>query len=338
VAHKRDSRRADTDVEVQRVYDGDLYVRVNSVGSGVTRPFLLIPGIGVSSTYFERLAPNLNEFGPVYALDLPGFGGVPHPGTALGIREYADLVGRVIDELGLDDPIVVGHSMGSQVVSDLASRRTDISTLVLIGPVVNPAERSLVTQARRFLGAAWHEPGRVKALAISAYLFCGFKWFSRVLPKMMSYPIEDALPKITANTLVIRGEFDGVAPRDWVRRMGELLPTSQLWEMPGAAHSVMYAHADEVARLCVAHARGELGETADPATLNVSAVSEDETDDALDATTTAKALGGRLTEAVGVITDDDDLIAQGKSTHAAALAESASDDAAHGETEEPGDR
>ena len=338
MAHKRDSRRADTDVEVQRVYDGDLYVRVNSVGSGVTRPFLLIPGIGVSSTYFERLAPNLNEFGPVYALDLPGFGGVPHPGTALGIREYADLVGRVIDELGLDDPIVVGHSMGSQVVSDLASRRTDISTLVLIGPVVNPAERSLVTQARRFLGAAWHEPGRVKALAISAYLFCGFKWFSRVLPKMMSYPIEDALPKITANTLVIRGEFDGVAPRDWVRRMGELLPTSQLWEMPGAAHSVMYAHADEVARLCVAHARGELGETADPATLNVSAVSEDETDDALDATTTAKALGGRLTEAVGVITDDDDLIAQGKSTHAAALAESASDDAAHGETEEPGDR
>jgi pimeloyl-ACP methyl ester carboxylesterase/uncharacterized protein YjbJ (UPF0337 family) len=338
VAHKRDSRRADTDVEVQRVYDGDLYVRVNSVGSGVTRPFLLIPGIGVSSTYFERLAPNLNEFGPVYALDLPGFGGVPHPGTALGIREYADLVGRVIDELGLDDPIVVGHSMGSQVVSDLASRRTDISTLVLIGPVVNPAERSLVTQARRFLGAAWHEPGRVKALAISAYLFCGFKWFSRVLPKMMSYPIEDALPKITANTLVIRGEFDGVAPRDWVRRMGELLPTSQLWEMPGAAHSVMYAHADEVARLCVAHARGELGETADPATLNVSAVSEEETDDALDATTTAKALGGRLTEAVGVITDDDDLIAEGKSTHAAALAESASDDAAHGETEEPGGR
>jgi len=281
VAHKRDSRRPDTDVEVQRVYDGDIYVRVNSVGSGVTRPFLLIPGIGVSSTYFERLAPDLNEFGPVYALDLPGFGGVPHPDHALSIRDYADLVGRVIDDLGLDDPIVVGHSMGSQIVSDLAARRSDISTLVLIGPVVNPAERSLLTQARRFLGAAWHEPGRVKALAIGAYLFCGFKWFSRVLPKMMAYPIEDALPKITADTLVIRGEFDGVAPRDWVRRMGELLPTSQLWEMPGAAHSVMYAHADEVARLCVAHARGELRAGAQDDGLNVATVSDDEADDAL---------------------------------------------------------
>ena len=321
MAHKRDSRRPDTDVKVQRVYDGDIYVRVNSVGSGVTRPFLLIPGIGVSSTYFERLAPDLNEFGPVYALDLPGFGGVPHPDHALSIRDYADLVGRVIDDLGLDDPIVVGHSMGSQIVSDLAARRSDISTLVLIGPVVNPAERSLLTQARRFLGAAWHEPGRVKALAIGAYLFCGFKWFSRVLPKMMAYPIEDALPKITADTLVIRGEFDGVAPRDWVRRMGELLPTSQLWEMPGAAHSVMYAHADEVARLCVAHARGELRAGARADGLNVATVSDDEADDALGAATTAQALGGRLTEAVGVITDDDELIEEGKSTHAEAMDE-----------------
>jgi pimeloyl-ACP methyl ester carboxylesterase len=318
VVQKRDSRRKKTDVEVQRVYDGGDYVRVNSIGTGGTRPFVLVPGIGVSSTYFERLAPNLNEFGPVYALDLPGFGGVPHPDHALGIREYADLVGKVIDDLGLDDPIVVGHSMGSQVVSDLASRRSDLSTLVLIGPVVNPAERRLVTQARRFLVAAAHEPGRVKALAISAYLFCGFKWFSRVLPKMMSYKIEDALPEIAAHTLVIRGEFDGVAPRAWVERVGELLPSSRLWEIPGAAHSVMYAHAEEVARLCVAHARETAGDADGATTLHIASV-EDKPDESLDAAALAKSIGGRLTEAVGVVTDNDELIEEGKTAHAEAL-------------------
>jgi len=307
---------------VQRVYDGDNYVRVNSIGTGGTRPFVLVPGIGVSSTYFERLAPNLNEFGPVYALDLPGFGGVPHPDHALGIREYADLVGKVIDDLGLDDPIVVGHSMGSQVVSDLASRRPDLTTLVLIGPVVNPAERKLVTQARRFLVAATHEPGRVKALAISAYLFCGFKWFSRVLPKMMSYPIEDALPLIRAHTLVIRGEFDGVAPRDWVERVGELLPSSRLWEIPEAAHSVMYAHAEEVARLCVVHARETAGDADGDNRLHVAPVEDRPEDEPLDTAAVAKALRGRLTEAVGVVTDNDELIEQGKTTHAEALDES----------------
>jgi len=257
-AAARDAARAsgvDTTVRVERIRSGDLYVRVNTIGQSGERPFVLVPGIGVSSDYFERLAPNLNEFGPVHALDLPGFAGVAHPGHALTIREYADLVGAAIDGLGLDDPVLVGHSMGTQIVTDLAARRPDLSTLVLIGPVINPAERRVVTQALRFARAAWHEPGRVKFLAVSAYVLCGVRWFSRILPKMMTYPIEDHLPDVRADTLVIRGEFDAVAPRDWVRRVGELLPSSRLWEMPGAAHSVMHAHAEEVAKLCVEHAQ-----------------------------------------------------------------------------------
>ena len=312
--------RASTDVEVRRVYDGSVYARVNSIGVGDIRPFVLIPGIGVSSTYFERLAPILNEFGPVYALDLPGFGGVPHPGRALTIAEYADLVGRVVDELGLVDPVVVGHSMGSQIAVDLAARRPGLSTVVLIGPVVNPAERRVVIQARRFLQAAWHEPAKVKVLAVSAYLFCGFKWFSRILPQMMTYRIEDRLPRVRARTLVIRGEHDSVAPREWVERVGDLLPASRLWEIPGAAHSVMYAHAEEVARLCVEHARETVADGDETAELHIAEVSEDaDRETPLTLADAAQSIGGRLTEAVGVITDNDELVERGKTTHAEAM-------------------
>ncbi len=310
-------RRLSTSVRVSRVYDGETYVRVNSIGEGGTRPFVLVPGIGVSSTYFEKLAPHLNEFGPVHAVDLPGFGGVPHPDDALSIREFADLVGRVIDELQLDDPIVVGHSMGSQIVSDLVSRRPELSTLVLIGPVIHPEERRVLTQARRFLQAAWHEPGTVKLLAISAYLLCGFKWFARVLPKMMAFPIEERLPLIKAHTLVIRGEFDSVAPREWVKEVGSLLPSSRLWEIEGAAHSVMYAHAEEVARLCVEHAREKAGDAAGDSTLHVAP------DDANDTPPTlaevATAVGGRVIETVGIVQGDDEKIAEGKTIAAEAI-------------------
>jgi pimeloyl-ACP methyl ester carboxylesterase len=308
-------RRNSIDVTVQRVYSGDMYVRVNTLGTTGVRPFVLVPGIGVSSTYFERLAPRLNEFGPVHALDLPGFGGVPHPGDALSIRQYADLVGTVIDELAIDDPIIVGHSMGSQVVSDLASRRPNLTSLVLIGPVVNPAERKVVTQARRFLQAAWHEPLTVKVIAVSAYLFCGVKWFSRILPKMLSFPIEDRLPLIQAHTLVIRGEFDAVAPREWVETIGDLLPSSRLWEIPGAAHSVMHAHADEVARLCVEHARQDATPHVDPS-LQIAEVGEPEGETQPSAGQLARAVGGRLVETVGILRDDDALIEKGKTQHA----------------------
>ena len=311
-------RRTSSDVTVTRVEDGDMYVRVNTVGTGGTRPFVLVPGIGVSSTYFEKLAPHLNEFGPVHALDLPGFGGVPHPDDTLSIRQYADLVGRVIDELELDDPIVVGHSMGSQVVSDLVSRRPNISTLVLIGPVVIPSERRVLKQDVRFLQSSWHEPLTVKVLAISAYLFCGFKWFSRVLPKMMSYPIEDALPNIEARTLVIRGEYDAVAPREWLKRIGQLLPESHLWEIPGAAHSVMYAHAEEVAKLCLAHARDDLS-FENENTLHIVKTDTEKQDVAPTIPEIAQAVHGRLVETTGILTDDDELIAEGKSEAAEAV-------------------
>ena len=310
---------------VTRVAADDTYVRVNSVGTEGKRPFILVPGIGVSSTYFEKLAPHLNEFGPVHALDLPGFGGVPHPAKTLTIEGYAALVGKVIDELELEDPIVVGHSMGSQVVSDLLSRRPELTTAVLIGPVVHPSERRILTQAIRFLQAAWHEPLTVKVLAISSYVLCGPKWFSRILPRMMDFPIEDRLPLVKAHTLVIRGEFDSVAPRDWVRKVGELLSSSRLWEIPGAAHSVMYAHAEEVARLCVEHAR-ETVAVGDDDTLHVMHDADDPDDDATPSLPdAAKALAGRVTETVGVLTDDDEKIAKGKSTTAEAIAHSQDD-------------
>ncbi|CAD6002318.1 Hydrolase [Agreia sp. COWG] len=306
---------------VDRVYDGSLYVRVSTIGNTGDRPFVLVPGIGVSSNYFERLAPNLNRFGPVHALDLPGFAGVPHPVEALSIRGYAELVGRVIDELGLVDPIVVGHSMGTQIVTDLASRRPEISTLVLIGPVVNPAERRIPRQAVRFLQSAWHEPGRVKFLAVSSYLLCGVKWFLRVLPRMMTFPIEDRLPLVNAHTLVIRGQYDAVAPRDWVTRVGELLPHSLSYEMPDSAHSVMHAHAEEVARLCVAFAEnpGRDDDALRHYDLSADDIPDDEDEKApADA---AKGLVGRLTETVGILRADDETIAKGKTMHAEAMNE-----------------
>ena len=77
----------------------------------------------MSATYFERLAVQLSRYGPVHALDLPGFGGVPHPTTRLTIAQYADLVAHAIKVLDLDDPVLVGHSMGTQIAADLAARR-----------------------------------------------------------------------------------------------------------------------------------------------------------------------------------------------------------------------
>ncbi|WP_258064826.1 alpha/beta fold hydrolase [Pseudoclavibacter sp. AY1H1] len=242
-------------VDVRYIRHGEVRARVSTIGADGDRAFVLIAGIGVASNYYENLAPGLGEFGPVHALDLPGFAGVPYPKRPMSIQRYAAVVGTVIDELGLEDPVLVGHSMGTQVVSELASQRPELSTVVLIGPVTNPRERSLPKLVFRFLESSAREPFRVAILATGAYLLCGFRWFSAVLPRMMRYRIEDVLPRIQAHTLLIRGEHDSLVPRQWLRDMERLLPHASTWEIEGAAHSVMYDHAKGVAELCVDHAR-----------------------------------------------------------------------------------
>ena len=307
-------RGSSTDVTVRRVEHGQTYARVNTVGASGARGFVLVPGIGVSSNYFERLAPHLNEYGPVHALDLPGFGGVPHPRQAMTISDFADLVGAAIDQLELTDPIVVGHSMGTQIVIELAARHPELTTIVLIGPVVNRAERRVLTQAVRFFQSAVREPGRVKVLALRSYVLCGVRWFSRVLPAMMSYRSEDRITEIESPVLLIRGERDAVCPRPWIDELAERASTSKSWEIPGAAHSVMYANAEAVAELCVRYAR-------DPG------ADDDRLHDKTDAVSSEPTLSpgerwmrtiGRLRELVGIVTQDDDMIEKGKTEQAVA--------------------
>jgi pimeloyl-ACP methyl ester carboxylesterase len=289
---------------------------------------VLVPGIGVSSNYFERLAFCLNEFGPVHALDLPGFGGVPHPrGEPMTIAKYAELVGRVIDELELVDPIVVGHSMGTQIVAELATSR-QLQDLVLISPVVNPHERRARTAALRFLQSSRHEPPKVVAVVLYAYLLCGPRWFSRVLPQMMRYRIEDALPKITANTLVIVGTEDALCPKSWAQEVADLLPQAQVWQIPDAAHSVMHRNAEDVARLCVDHAKRS--EPDDDVVRMAEHHDETEPDPGL--AETVQSIRGRVGELAGIITDDDETMAAGKTKHAEAAKR-----AAEAEPERTGD-
>jgi pimeloyl-ACP methyl ester carboxylesterase len=58
----------------------------------------------------------------VLAPDLPGFGQSWRPARRRDIDEQADVVAEVIENAGVDEPTVVGHSVGSQVAVSLAVR------------------------------------------------------------------------------------------------------------------------------------------------------------------------------------------------------------------------
>ncbi len=92
----------------------------DTVGAGPD--LLLVHGITESSATWAPLVPALAADHRVITVDLRGHGGSA-PAEAYDLADMAADVGAVLDHLGADRPLVVGHSLGGFVVSVLAATR-----------------------------------------------------------------------------------------------------------------------------------------------------------------------------------------------------------------------
>ena len=104
---------------------------------------LMIHGILSNWRIFTyALAPAMARDHRVVAIDRPGWGYSRLTGKRLDIAEQAEAIAALIDRLGLERPLVVGHSMGGAVSLALALAHPDkVRGLALIAPYTQPIER-----------------------------------------------------------------------------------------------------------------------------------------------------------------------------------------------------
>jgi pimeloyl-ACP methyl ester carboxylesterase len=226
-------------------------------GAATGTSFVLVHGIGMGHRVFTDVAEELGKAGPVFAVDLPGFGDSPEPADALDMQASGDFLASFVASLPVHDPVLVGHSMGTEVVVEALVRHPELAhRAVLIAPTVNPAERTARLQATRMMQDMAGESPKVFAVGMTHYVKAGPRWYLRKLSQMLDHRVEDVLPQLRARTLVLRGENDRVCPRDWVRRVADLIPDATLREIPDRGHEAMIRSPQPVASLILAHARG----------------------------------------------------------------------------------
>ena len=210
--------------------------------------FALVHGLGVSSRFFVPLAHELAPYGRVLLFDLPGFHDLPKPRHRMAIVDFADVVKRALDDLEVDDPLLVGHSMGAQVVAEiLAAYPSYSSAAMLVGPVVVSAERTLPQVVRRFLQGSLYEPPGNTWSALGSYARAGVRWIGDTMPKVIAYPIDRRLPGAKARLVLVSGEHDLVSPLAWREKLASDLPGARVMTIPGAAHGVVHDSYRELA-------------------------------------------------------------------------------------------
>ncbi|MFL5681026.1 MAG: alpha/beta fold hydrolase [Chloroflexota bacterium] len=229
-------------------------IHVRSGGLGRPgRPIVLVHGFVISSRYLVPLMRQLARTRPVFAPDLPGFGWSSKPKAALDVSGLADALIAYLDAAGLDRPVLLGNSLGSQVVADAAARHPDrVAAVVLTGPTFDrstPDRRSLVAHVLRLLADGPREKPGLWLLHVPDYVLTGLRRAIATLRYAWRDEIETKVPLLTMPTLVLRGGRDPLVSRKWVGSLATLAQCGRAAEVPEAAHAVNHGAPAALARV-----------------------------------------------------------------------------------------
>jgi pimeloyl-ACP methyl ester carboxylesterase len=96
---------------------------------------LFVPGWCCDHTAFQPQFDHFARTHAVTALDLRGVGQSDGPNDGYAIPELADDVAAFCTAVGIEKPVVVGHSLGGMIAVDLAARYPSLpAALVLVDP------------------------------------------------------------------------------------------------------------------------------------------------------------------------------------------------------------
>lgn len=138
------------------------YVDVNGIsfyvethGSG--RPMVLLHGGLMSGETFAPILPTLTETRQVITVDLQGHGRTADVDRPIALESMADDIVALIEQLGLDRPDLVGHSLGGGVALHVAARRPDLVGRLVIASVYirsDALDPAIAAQQSQVNGAA----------------------------------------------------------------------------------------------------------------------------------------------------------------------------------------
>lgn len=201
--------------------------------------FVFVHGIGMGRKVFADLARRLIDRGRVISIDQPGYGDAPEPPHTPTMERTADLVAAYLTKIDRGPVVLLGHSMGTQVVTEVAVRHPEtVARLVLVAPTVDVHHRRALSQLARLGVDLLRESPKVLLMGAREYLRAGPN-LRRKMHAMLSHRPENAYPRIAAPTLVIRGERDRVSPRPWYHEVVGAIADAESFEIPGHGHETL---------------------------------------------------------------------------------------------------
>lgn len=241
-----------------------IYYEVHGEGE----PMVLIHGYPLNSGLFRDNVGPLSEQYQVITLDLRGYGQSETPNSEGSIVTYASDVLAVMDDVGVDQAIIGGMSMGGPIVFEMYRQAPERFRGMILNDTIaaeaTPSETGLwggVGEQAETLGV----PSLVDFLMpdmLTADTRMNNPELVAYLGGLMEQASQEAaiagasalatrpdsaatLAEITVPTLILTGQDDSLYPYEIAQSLNEGILNSELVLLPGAAHAAIIEAADE---------------------------------------------------------------------------------------------
>ncbi len=227
-------------------------------GDPAAAPVVFLHGIGGAARTFRR---QLDHFGAecrAVAWDMPGYGNST-PLPLVSMDALAAALAGFIEELGLDRPVLVGHSLGGMVVQRLLTRAPHVARAVVLaqtsaafgsrdpawqaeflsarlGPL--DAGRGMAALAETLIADMAGPDADPEGLALARDCMARTpdSTYRDSVMAMPGFDCRDALPRIAVPVLVLSGTLDTAAPAPGMERMAARIPGAQYVALEGVGH------------------------------------------------------------------------------------------------------
>lgn len=226
-------------------------IKLNYEICGQGDDILFLHGWGASLDSFKRMIAPLSQNFRCISLDAPGCGKSDLPKEPLTPDDYCKITKEFMDKIGLENPIMIGHSNGGRTILNMcANGYCTPKKIVLFGAAGIKNKKTLKQKLRQ---TAFKTARKALTLPIiknytenslealrkhfgSADYNSAPPVMRRTLVNLINSDVTDKLHNITASTLLIWGENDTASPLWMAKVIEKEVKDCGLVVMPGLSH------------------------------------------------------------------------------------------------------
>lgn len=207
---------------------------------------VLLHGWGQNIEMMKPISNNLKQY-RIILIDLPGHGKSEEPMYPFTVSDYVEMVYKLLKELKIKNPTLIGHSFGGKI-SLLYASKYSVKKLILFG---SPFKKEITKESFKLktLKALKKIPGinKLEGFAKRHIGSTDYKNASAIMRQILVNTVNDDITKdiskINCSTLLIWGTRDEAVDLSQAYELNELIEDSAVIEYENCTH---YAYLENI--------------------------------------------------------------------------------------------